>query len=173
MTEQYYSKEEQPVESNETAIENWTATTNALDGVVVDTADKINRSEEILSWAETVVGDEGVPFIQEARAITIELGTRITQYDAARLQAGVFMKEMADRHHRLAGDYEELQNAVVDIDRTHPLVDRMVETIEEEVAEQIYEDSHENEYDAALEEAYENVFQELHDGLHEATGTKD
>lgn len=173
MSSNHYQKEDDPQDTPENMLANWNATSNALDGVTVATAEQLNRNYELLDYVEQIVPDSDKPYVQESKAIALKMAERITQYDVARLAANNAVKEFYDRTRRVAGDYEELQNAVAEVDRSNPMVDRLVELVEEEVAEDTYDRMAEYEYQEAFTEAYENVFQEIHDGLCDVTGSRD
>lgn len=169
----HYQKEEQPIDTPETMLANWNATTGALDGKALQAAQALNRSDELLNYIEAIVPDDDKPYVQESKAIAQQMAEEITRFDLARIQADAFMKEMLNRHHRLAGDYEELQNDIADVNRDNPLVDRLVTEVEEETADAYWNDPVDVDYQEALGEAYDNVFQEIHDGISDVTGSHD
>lgn len=176
MTTNNYKKEEDVQETHEVALDNWNAASNRLDGVVTETATDLNRNYEILNWVEGQVSEEAQPFVQESKAITHKMAERVAHYDAVREQAKAFMKEMVDRHQRLAGDYEELQNDMVDMNLSNPLVERLVESVEENAMEMVWDDVRTDkagEYEEAYGAAYDNVFTEIHEGIRENTGVTD
>lgn len=169
MTDHNYKKEEEVPETPEIALDNWNAASTRLDGVVADTATKLDRNYELLNWVESQVTEDDKPLVQESKAITHQMATRIAEFDAIRTQAKGFMKEMLDRHQRLAGDYEELQNDVVDMNDDNALVGQLIEGVEQGV----YENMSEYYMNDALEAAYEEVFTEIHEGIKDCTNETD
>lgn len=172
----HYQQEENQADTPENTLANWNATSNALDGIVTQTATSLNRNFELLDYVEELVPEADKPYVQESKAITHTMAEQITRYEMARLAANVAVKEFYDRSRRLAGDYEELQNDVVEGNRNNPLVERLIDNVEEETyefaADELREDNY-GDYQEAFAEAYENVFQEIHDGISDVTGSHD
>ena len=155
-----YQKEEEPRETPETLVANQQAQISALDGVLPQTAEALNRVEQNLGWLNQLPGVQENPDAQNAITYVFQdaqdMATQIARMDAARLAANAFTTKMWKLHRELAGEYEDLENAVVDMDRSHPLIDRMMDDIEigihEEMEDYIADAGYqEGQYDMIIE----------------------
>lgn len=166
-----YRKEEEVTDTTETGLDNYKANRKQMQVGVQDTAEKLNRNYDILNWIESQVPEDAQAFVQESKAITQQMAERITLYDQIHAQTEAFVGEMAKRMDQVAGDYEELQNDIADMNTDNPLIERLVEDVEQSTYEWIAES--EGCHGDALEEAIEQVFTEMHEHVRQSVGTDD
>lgn len=177
MTTNQYKQEDNLPDTVEQTTENYLAQAGSLDGLVQQTADGLNEIEQRLGWvyqkAEAAGDNDMKVVISETWALAQQNSVRVTQLDAARLASIAMMKRMAEVHAKLAGEYDELHDAVADMDISHPMVSRLVEDVETDTREYMSEMESAWMEDEALEIAYQEVFTELIEGVRELTGSAD
>ena len=173
MTDHYYTQEDNLPDTPETIVSNHNAQLATLNGLVEQTATDVNAVEQNLGWLYQDAekrGDENAKLaVNNTWQLTQALGVRVTQFDAARLASIAMMKKMADYNKAIAGELEDIQNALDEGDDNHPALRDFTSNLHEEWNE--YEG--EQMFSDAMEIAYENVFTELHEGIREATGCTD
>lgn len=176
MTEkdQYYTQEDNQPDTAQTTADNYITQANALDGLVEKTAQQLSDVEQNLGYIHQQAdarGDEDTKqAVANTWALTNEMAVRVTQFDATRLASVAMMKKMAEYHAKIAGEYDELEEAINDVDYDHPVVARLVDEVEQYTAESIYETESMWMNEEAMEIAYDHLFTEMHEALRDLTG---
>jgi hypothetical protein len=177
MTDAYYKKEDDMPDTPDMLVANHDAHMKSLDGLVEQTASQLTEAEQALGWlyqeAEKRDDQDAMTAANNAWQIANQFAVRVTQFDAVRLASIAMMHRFNDLHRKLAHEYDDLEDALVEGDESHPLVAHL----SAEIQEQAWEDMEDMAYDAAYDDAHEAVFydvmMEAHSRLHEVTGSDD
>lgn len=169
-----YKKEEEVQDTPETLVQNHEAQLAALDGLPAKTAETINRVEQNLGWLLSQLAVQADPNAQNAIQYVWEdsqaIANQVVQMDAARLAAAAFTKKMWGYHKKLAGDYEELQRDIVEMNSENRLISDLIENVEQNTYKWIDQSDY---FDDAYSEATDNLFTEIFESLRNLTGVND
>jgi hypothetical protein len=180
MTDPYYAKEDDVVETEETALANWEAAQTSVANFVPEAAEDLNRTEEMLRklWEEAAktgnVGSQAL--IEHLWKIAERSTTRIAQQDAVHQLAKVAYEKNVEHRKQIQEELGEIQSAIEDVEEMgyaeSPLLRGVVDVIREQVEEELEEvgfyiedpgmEAHANGwYDCLVPEAVDAVFYAL------------
>lgn len=177
MTDHYYQQEDDVPDTPESIVANHDAQLATLDGLVQKTAEQVNVIEQNLGWLYQNAeqrGDENAKLaVNNAWQISNELAVRITQFDAARLASAAMLHKFNELHQKLAAEYDDLEEALMSGDESHPLIAHLSAEIQEQVWSDTSESMYEDAYDEAHEAVFYDVMMELTQRIHDITGSDD
>lgn len=167
MTDQYYSQEDKPVESSETAITNWQQQSNSVAAFVPQAAEDLTRAEAILgemyAAAEQAQNAAAMESVSSLWGMIQQTANNMAQLDAAR-EAAVAVIQMIDADRKKAETaYDELNSAVENIDEDDPRIAGLVEDISQDIYDYQLEIAEENMSDFAYDQAWEQVHEQIQD----------
>ncbi len=147
MSDQYYDKEDDVVETDETALANWQAAQSQVASFVPEAAEDLNRTEGMLKqlWDDAAkngnVGSQAL--IEQLWKIAERSATRIGQQDGVHQLAKVAYEKTKERKQQIQEELDQVQEAIEDIENMgwtdSPLLQGVVEVIQDQLEEQMVE----------------------------------
>lgn len=169
-----YQKEEMLNDTPQISRDNLAAQQKALANAVPETAEKMNRVSQLVEWLYGRQQDkDDMAFIQEIYGITDSFATLVAHYDITLQAAVAFAGQMDDYARRVSGEFNDLEDAAVCNDDTHPLLRPFADYIREQTQNDMREEAAEEAIKTATQMAYYNLFVELGERIRELSGCKD
>lgn len=95
------------------------------------------------------------------------------QFDAVRLSSVAMLRHFNELHRKLAGDFDDLQDAIAERDEDNPQLAGYARAIRGQAWEDMQDIAYEDAYDDAHEAVFGDVMMEFCQRIHELTGIKD
>jgi signal recognition particle GTPase len=170
----YYQQEDDPVETPDVTQENIDAVERGLAHITEQVAEQVNRSGQVTEWLygrqQTA---EDMALVAEQHATIDALAVRITQVDIAFRMSAAFSKKINETYRKLAADYDDLEEALICGDDSHPLTSEFADNIREQSFEDMSEIAYDEASKAAREMAYYNLITELQERIRELSDSRD